>query len=103
MRIKVPSFSEVLATKELNIQNHGSKLHECSICGKVFASGQALGGHKRRHLVAADNAASTPAPADAVQASAAVTANMEQISYVSARLISTFQLWKMKVMMIMRK
>ncbi|KAL7617248.1 zinc finger protein ZAT5 [Lactuca sativa] len=26
-----------------------SKVHECSICGAEFASGQALGGHMRRH------------------------------------------------------
>ncbi|KAJ0930512.1 putative transcription factor C2H2 family [Helianthus annuus] len=26
--------------------------HECSICLKVFSSGQALGGHKRSHLIA---------------------------------------------------
>ncbi|XP_010939263.2 LOW QUALITY PROTEIN: uncharacterized protein [Elaeis guineensis] len=29
-----------------------AKSHECLLCGKVFASGQALGGHKRSHLVA---------------------------------------------------
>ncbi|KAG6414954.1 hypothetical protein SASPL_122352 [Salvia splendens] len=23
--------------------------HQCSICGKIFATGQALGGHKRKH------------------------------------------------------
>lgn len=28
-----------------------SKGHECPICLKVFASGQALGGHKRSHLI----------------------------------------------------
>lgn len=28
-----------------------SKEHECSICFKVFASGQALGGHKRAHYI----------------------------------------------------
>ncbi|KAK1432155.1 hypothetical protein QVD17_09047 [Tagetes erecta] len=28
-----------------------SKLHECSICGTEFNSGQALGGHMRRHRV----------------------------------------------------
>ncbi|XP_061346643.1 uncharacterized protein LOC133292264 [Gastrolobium bilobum] len=28
-----------------------SKVHECPICLKVFPSGQALGGHKRSHLV----------------------------------------------------
>ncbi|EPS70723.1 hypothetical protein M569_04037, partial [Genlisea aurea] len=25
------------------------KIHECSVCGSVFSSGQALGGHMRRH------------------------------------------------------
>ncbi|XP_017695822.2 zinc finger protein ZAT4-like [Phoenix dactylifera] len=29
-----------------------AKSHQCLLCGKVFASGQALGGHKRSHLVA---------------------------------------------------
>ncbi|GJT52776.1 zinc finger protein ZAT5-like protein [Tanacetum coccineum] len=32
-----------------------SKLHECSICGTEFNSGQALGGHMRRHRVAGGN------------------------------------------------
>ncbi|KAH7841933.1 hypothetical protein Vadar_020415 [Vaccinium darrowii] len=27
----------------------GGRTHECSICHKCFATGQALGGHKRRH------------------------------------------------------
>lgn len=31
------------------IGNSKSKVHECSICGAEFASGQALGGHMRRH------------------------------------------------------
>lgn len=31
----------------------GNSQHQCLICGKVFASGQALGGHKRSHLVPA--------------------------------------------------
>lgn len=30
--------------------------HECPICFKVFPSGQALGGHKRSHLIAAEAA-----------------------------------------------
>ncbi|OIV90605.1 hypothetical protein TanjilG_01686 [Lupinus angustifolius] len=29
--------------------NNKSKVHECSICGAEFKSGQALGGHMRRH------------------------------------------------------
>ena len=32
-----------------NINNNKSKVHECSICGTEFSSGQALGGHMRRH------------------------------------------------------
>lgn len=31
-----------------------SKAHECTICGRVFTSGQALGGHKRCHWVAVE-------------------------------------------------
>lgn len=31
------------------------KIHECSICGSEFASGQALGGHMRRHRSATNN------------------------------------------------
>ncbi|KAL3354372.1 hypothetical protein AABB24_018825 [Solanum stoloniferum] len=29
--------------------NSKTKIHECSICGSEFSSGQALGGHMRRH------------------------------------------------------
>eukprot|EP01018_Ginkgo_biloba_P024840 Gb_40019 [translate_table: standard] len=36
-----------------------SKVYECSICKRIFASGQALGGHKRCHWVAAGNSEST--------------------------------------------
>ncbi|XP_039041533.1 zinc finger protein ZAT5-like isoform X2 [Hibiscus syriacus] len=35
----------------------GNKIHECSICGSEFSSGQALGGHMRRHRAAASNQA----------------------------------------------
>ncbi|KDP43958.1 hypothetical protein JCGZ_05425 [Jatropha curcas] len=33
----------------LGNNNSKSKIHECSICGSEFSSGQALGGHMRRH------------------------------------------------------
>ncbi|KAJ4713143.1 Zinc finger protein [Melia azedarach] len=36
------------------------KRHECPICLKVFPSGQALGGHKRSHLVAGTEARNNP-------------------------------------------
>ncbi|GAB4844329.1 hypothetical protein Ancab_037693 [Ancistrocladus abbreviatus] len=31
------------------------KIHECPVCFRVFASGQALGGHKRSHVIGAEN------------------------------------------------
>lgn len=31
--------------------NKANKVHECSICGSEFSSGQALGGHMRRHRI----------------------------------------------------
>ncbi|XP_015084641.1 zinc finger protein ZAT1-like [Solanum pennellii] len=33
------------------VSNVDEKLHECPFCGKFFQSGQALGGHKRSHLI----------------------------------------------------
>ncbi|VFQ96550.1 unnamed protein product [Cuscuta campestris] len=42
------------------------KIHECSICGAEFSSGQALGGHMRRHRpVVATNAAAAARDAGA--------------------------------------
>ncbi|KAK7312609.1 hypothetical protein VNO77_36589 [Canavalia gladiata] len=35
--------------RPLHGNNHKAKIHECSICGSEFTSGQALGGHMRRH------------------------------------------------------
>uniref|UniRef100_A0ACD5W2X7 Uncharacterized protein n=1 Tax=Avena sativa TaxID=4498 RepID=A0ACD5W2X7_AVESA len=41
------------ASMEINVsrrqQQQPGRVHECSICGAEFASGQALGGHMRRH------------------------------------------------------
>lgn len=36
-------------TSTTNATTKLSKVHECSICGAEFSSGQALGGHMRRH------------------------------------------------------
>ncbi|KAL1819013.1 hypothetical protein ACET3Z_013882 [Daucus carota] len=36
-----------------------AKVHECSICGSEFSSGQALGGHMRRHRIPTTNTNST--------------------------------------------
>ncbi|KAK4759958.1 hypothetical protein SAY87_023089 [Trapa incisa] len=51
----------------INNTKQAAKVHECSICGAEFSSGQALGGHMRRHRpltmnssAAATNLALTP-------------------------------------------
>ncbi|KAK9757813.1 hypothetical protein RND81_01G187900 [Saponaria officinalis] len=33
------------------VKDEEKKIHECPICFRVFASGQALGGHKRSHVI----------------------------------------------------
>ncbi|XP_060204994.1 zinc finger protein ZAT1-like [Lycium barbarum] len=49
-------MSEISEFGQKNENNCGSKkqvkMHECPICFKIFSSGQALGGHKRSHLIA---------------------------------------------------
>ncbi|CAH9144269.1 unnamed protein product [Cuscuta epithymum] len=47
-----PSASATISRKR-------SGVHECSICHRIFSSGQALGGHKRCHWLAASNTADT--------------------------------------------
>ncbi|PWA80442.1 Zinc finger, C2H2 [Artemisia annua] len=37
------------STGQVQLAGRKSKVHKCSICSRVFASGQALGGHKRCH------------------------------------------------------
>ncbi|KAL6138500.1 hypothetical protein ACLB2K_063782 [Fragaria x ananassa] len=39
----------------------GTKVHECSVCGAEFASGQALGGHMRRHRTFINTTTTAPA------------------------------------------
>ncbi|KAL2491291.1 Zinc finger protein ZAT3 [Abeliophyllum distichum] len=41
------------------LPNKSSKVHECSICHRVFSSGQALGGHKRCHWINSNPPADT--------------------------------------------
>ena len=40
------------SNKSVSTNTTTNKVHECSICGAEFASGQALGGHMRRHRAA---------------------------------------------------
>ncbi|RDX90843.1 Zinc finger protein ZAT5, partial [Mucuna pruriens] len=49
--------------------NNKGKIHGCSICGSEFTSGQALGGHMRRHRASTNN----PNTVDTTSSNTAVT------------------------------
>ncbi|KAF3639913.1 putative lysosomal Pro-X carboxypeptidase-like [Capsicum annuum] len=55
-----------------------TKIHECSICGSEFSSGQALGGHMRRHRPPTTTATTT-----ATATTKIISTNFETISNVS--------------------
>ncbi|GFS35536.1 C2H2-type zinc finger family protein [Actinidia rufa] len=42
-------------TENNNSSKRKSKVHECSICHRIFSSGQALGGHKRCHWITSNS------------------------------------------------
>ncbi|XP_076902262.1 zinc finger protein ZAT5-like [Bidens hawaiensis] len=51
---KIPSYLNIQPLEEdititSTSTNNRGKVHECSICGLEFSSGQALGGHMRKH------------------------------------------------------
>lgn len=48
-----PSVSSTPSCPSKLLQASKAKIHECSVCGLEFSSGQALGGHMRRHRAAA--------------------------------------------------
>ncbi|KAJ4955931.1 hypothetical protein NE237_012714 [Protea cynaroides] len=51
----VPSKSTAIQPPLIVPFKRKSKVHECSICHRVFSSGQALGGHKRCHWVTSNS------------------------------------------------
>lgn len=60
------------------------KIHECPVCFRVFASGQALGGHKRTHVIGSSTAAAT------TTATAITTVSVRNsVATVSVRTTST--------------
>lgn len=59
-----PPPSTQLASKSLQSDPNKPKMHECSICGSEFGSGQALGGHMRRHRPAPSSSAKIPTRID---------------------------------------
>ncbi|CAL0329053.1 unnamed protein product [Lupinus luteus] len=50
--IKPISFQSESQANRSILNTNKAKIHECSICGSEFTSGQALGGHMRRHRAA---------------------------------------------------
>ncbi|KAF1001348.1 hypothetical protein AG4045_010233 [Apium graveolens] len=52
------SIDEVVGSSKAN-EHISSTVHQCSVCNKIFASGQALGGHKRCHWTAPPAGAQT--------------------------------------------
>ncbi|GAA0162147.1 hypothetical protein LIER_39355 [Lithospermum erythrorhizon] len=50
-----PSHSSPDEAVAYDSRRKTSKVHECSICHRVFSSGQALGGHKRCHWLTTSN------------------------------------------------
>ncbi|GLT25742.1 hypothetical protein SLA2020_008520 [Shorea laevis] len=63
-----------------NSSGKSNKVHECSICGAEFSSGQALGGHMRRHRTFAN-------PITAVASSAGTRSPESQVSKKSRNLL----------------
>lgn len=57
------------------VASASASAHECNVCGKAFPTGQALGGHKRRHYDGTIGSAAAPARASSssVPASAATS------------------------------
>ncbi|KAH7848578.1 hypothetical protein Vadar_004678 [Vaccinium darrowii] len=43
---------------EVELVRNEEKIHECPVCFRVFASGQALGGHKRSHVIGSQSTTS---------------------------------------------
>ncbi|CAN6921625.1 unnamed protein product [Brassica oleracea] len=86
-------LNNVLTTTPNNNNNHRSlvlygkannnKVHECGICGAEFTSGQALGGHMRRHRGAGVAATATPTATLALPASAATANTVLSLSPMS--------------------
>ncbi|TQD84592.1 hypothetical protein C1H46_029849 [Malus baccata] len=56
-----PIYKPELEQENYNVAGNSSsvaerKIHECPVCFRVFSSGQALGGHKRSHVMSASTA-----------------------------------------------
>ncbi|CAJ1948360.1 unnamed protein product [Sphenostylis stenocarpa] len=53
------------------------KIHECPVCSRVFGSGQALGGHKRTHVIGSSATTATATVRTSAAVSVRASARME--------------------------
>lgn len=63
LSLQISSTPSSSCSTVINARYKSSKVHECSICGAEFGSGQALGGHMRRHRTILPPIATSPTPA----------------------------------------
>ncbi|GAV62032.1 zf-C2H2_6 domain-containing protein [Cephalotus follicularis] len=63
IKVNTPSYQPEFEPQNAGTSGSGSmtkkKVHECPVCFRVFSSGQALGGHKRTHVIGAATATAT--------------------------------------------
>ena len=69
----VVASSSVVVPTVVDNSNTNKKIHECPVCFRVFASGQALGGHKRTHVITTTSTSTTRATGARVEAEVATS------------------------------
>ncbi|CAD6269540.1 unnamed protein product [Miscanthus lutarioriparius] len=70
----LPSSSSAGSAGAADNNKPAAAAHECNVCGKAFPTGQALGGHKRRHYDGTIGSAAAPAPPRASSSSSSAAA-----------------------------
>ncbi|XP_010267264.1 PREDICTED: zinc finger protein ZAT5 [Nelumbo nucifera] len=71
-----PHLHLQIAGNKASVYGNKSRVHECSICGSEFSSGQALGGHMRRHRSAPTTATTITTSPDSPEAKKPRTTNV---------------------------
>ncbi|KAL3843856.1 hypothetical protein ACJIZ3_001259 [Penstemon smallii] len=98
-RVKPPITTTAVLkppTSAVSSLNPSGRLHECSICHKSFPSGQALGGHKRKHYDGVISAAAaksrTTSSEGARGAKSGITSEVGGVSHMTVAIPHNFDL-----------